>query len=85
MVGGLTLVEIEPETGRKHQIRVQLGRIGHPIVGDQKYGGREPFPHGIALHARALELEHPVRNEPLRLKAPLPRSWTNDRQVCRLL
>ncbi len=83
--GELTLLEVELETGRKHQIRVQLARVGHPIVGDLKYGGREPFSHGIALHARALELEHPVRREPLRLEAPLPRSWSDDRQVRRLL
>jgi 23S rRNA pseudouridine1911/1915/1917 synthase len=83
--GGLTLLEVEPETGRKHQIRVQLAKAGWPIVGDSKYGGREAFGSGIALHARALELEHPVRHEPLRIEAPLPRAWTDDLQVKRLL
>jgi len=83
--GGMTLLEIEPETGRKHQIRVQLASQGWPIVGDLKYGGRERFALGIALHARALELMHPVRQEPLRLEAPLPAAWTDDRRVARLL
>jgi 23S rRNA pseudouridine1911/1915/1917 synthase len=75
--GDLSLLQIEPETGRKHQIRVQLARAGCPILGDVKYGSRRQFPTGIALHALALELEHPVRREPLRLEAPLPRSWHN--------
>jgi 23S rRNA pseudouridine1911/1915/1917 synthase len=83
--GGLTLLEIEPETGRKHQIRVQLSKEGWPIVGDLKYGGREAFSSGIALHARALEFEHPVRREPLHIEAPLSKAWTDDRRVSRLL
>lgn len=70
-----SLVEIELETGRKHQIRVQLSGLGHPILGDRKYGSREPFPQGIALHARRLRLTHPVRNIPLDLLAPLPKYW----------
>jgi 23S rRNA pseudouridine1911/1915/1917 synthase len=82
---GMTLLEVEPETGRKHQIRVQLAKQGWPIVGDLKYGGRQAFALGIALHARALEFEHPVRHEPLRLEAPLPQSWSDDRLVQRLL
>ncbi len=68
-------LEVELETGRKHQIRVQLAAIGHPIWGDRKYGAAEPFPEGIALHARRLELEHPTRREPLRWIAPLPAVW----------
>ena len=70
-----TLVEVQLETGRKHQIRVQLARRGHPIIGDRKYGSKTPFASGIALHARALELLHPVRKTPLRLVAPLPSCW----------
>jgi 23S rRNA pseudouridine1911/1915/1917 synthase len=83
--GGLTLLEIEPETGRKHQIRVQLSKQGWPIVGDLKYGGREAFASGIALHARGLEFEHPVRRESLRVEAPLPRAWGDDRRIKRLV
>ncbi len=74
--GGLSVVEIELHTGRKHQIRVQLAHRGYPIVGDRKYGSRRNFPAGIALHARRLVVVHPVRHEPLELVAPLPASWS---------
>jgi 23S rRNA pseudouridine1911/1915/1917 synthase len=70
-----TLVRIELLTGRKHQIRVQLAHRGHPIVGDRKYGSRDTFARGIALHARKITFEHPVRKLPLTLEAPLPASW----------
>ena len=73
--GARTLVEVALETGRKHQIRVQLARLGHPIVGDQKYGSREPFANGIALHARRLAIEHPTRHERIVIEAPLPAAW----------
>jgi 23S rRNA pseudouridine1911/1915/1917 synthase len=73
--GDLSLVEVQLETGRKHQIRVQLAAIGHPICGDRKYGSQSAFPDGIALHARRLILEHPVRRQPLEIEAALPASW----------
>jgi 23S rRNA pseudouridine1911/1915/1917 synthase len=69
------ILEVKLETGRKHQIRVQLAQRGWPILGDRKYGGRASFTPGIALHARRLELTHPVRKTPLSLTAPLPGSW----------
>lgn len=84
-IGGVSLLEVEPETGRKHQIRVQLSKTGCPIVGDRKYGGAQEFPLGIALHALRLELQHPVRREPLVLSAPLPRTWRESRAVLQLL
>jgi 23S rRNA pseudouridine1911/1915/1917 synthase len=71
----LTLLEIKLETGRKHQIRVQLAAIGCPILGDRKYGSRRHFPSGIALHARSLQFLHPTRAEPITLTAPLPPAW----------
>jgi 23S rRNA pseudouridine1911/1915/1917 synthase len=71
----LTLVEIELHTGRKHQIRLQLAELGHPIVGDQKYGSRRKFGEGIALHARRLTVNHPVRQENMVFEAPLPETW----------
>jgi 23S rRNA pseudouridine1911/1915/1917 synthase len=71
----VALLAIDLETGRKHQIRVQLAERGHPILGDAKYGAMTPFPAGIALHARELEFLHPVRRTPLRLIAPLPADW----------
>jgi 23S rRNA pseudouridine1911/1915/1917 synthase len=70
-----TLLEVNLETGRKHQIRVQLARYGCPIVGDARYGASEPFPRGIALHARRLQITHPSRKMPCEFLAPLPESW----------
>ncbi len=86
----LTLLEIELETGRKHQIRVQLAKYGFPIVGDRKYGSTRVFckgntqPLGIALHARQLVVDHPVQNEPMTFVAPLPPSWQAERGFARL-
>ena len=82
---GMSLVEVALETGRKHQIRVQLAKIGHPIVGDRKYGSTTLLANGIALHAYRLELEHPVRRDPLQLVAPIPRVWRRHGEINRLL
>ena len=71
----MTLLEIELETGRKHQVRVQMSKLGHPIAGDRKYGSTTPFPKGIALHARRLAFLHPVKHERLELESPLPGAW----------
>jgi 23S rRNA pseudouridine1911/1915/1917 synthase len=70
-----SLLEIDLQTGRKHQIRVQLAHRGHPVLGDRKYGSATPFAAGIALLARRLKLVHPVRREALELIAPVPDSW----------
>lgn len=68
-----TLVEVELLTGRHHQIRAQLSKIGCPIRGDLKYGARRSLPGGgISLHSRCVEFEHPVRREPLSVTAPVP-------------
>ena len=74
-VAGGHLVEIELETGRKHQIRLQFGSRGRSIVGDRKYGSKREFSAGIALHSRRLVVAHPISKEPLELIAPLPASW----------
>jgi len=68
---GTTLLEIHLETGRYHQIRCQLAAIGHPIVGDVKYGSTRTFPQGgIALQHFHMEIEHPTKKELLILQLP---------------
>ncbi|TWT98060.1 Ribosomal large subunit pseudouridine synthase A [Botrimarina colliarenosi] len=72
--GGCSLLAVRLMTGRKHQIRVQLAKIGCPILGDRKYGAATAYEPGIALHAWRLSLEHPVQREPLALECePAPR------------
>ncbi len=66
-----TLLEVDLETGRYHQIRVQLAAIGCPIVGDEKYGAKTASKHnGIALHHARLEITHPTTREPIVIQAP---------------
>ncbi|MFD1063701.1 RluA family pseudouridine synthase [Winogradskyella litorisediminis] len=68
------LLEINLETGRHHQIRSQLSKIGCPIKGDLKYGfDRSNKDGSISLHARQLEFVHPVKREPIKIIAPLPK------------
>jgi 23S rRNA pseudouridine1911/1915/1917 synthase len=68
-----TLLEVEPHTGRYHQIRAQLSHIGSPIKGDIKYGSpRTNENGGIHLHARKVRFQHPVRQEIIEITAPLP-------------
>ena len=68
-------VQLQLETGRKHQIRVQLAHQGSPVAGDRKYGSNIPFQPGIALHSKTLGLKHPVKDQWLEFEAPLPKSW----------
>lgn len=69
------LLEIHPHTGRHHQIRVMLAAIGCPIKGDLKYGFNRSNPDAsIHLHARAVEFQHPVSGEMVRISAPPPTS-----------
>jgi 23S rRNA pseudouridine1911/1915/1917 synthase len=80
---GRTLLEIEPKTGRSHQIRVQAACRGWPVCGDILYGAKTAFgPEAeaardrvIALHARSLTFLHPIRYEPVEVIAPLPDYW----------
>jgi 23S rRNA-/tRNA-specific pseudouridylate synthase len=78
-----TWLEIELETGRTHQIRVQAASRGHPILGDWLYGAMRPFgpqidderQQWIALHARFIAFKHPMTREPVSVTAPLPAPW----------
>ena len=75
LAGDMSLLEVKLETGRKHQIRVQLSAIGHPIVGDRKYKSNVAFTDGIALHSCRVKLNHPVRRDPVEVTASEPASW----------
>lgn len=68
-----TLLEVNLETGRHHQIRCQLAAIGCPVKGDLKYGAKRSNPDGgICLHARQIEFIHPVSKQELCITAPVP-------------
>jgi 23S rRNA pseudouridine1911/1915/1917 synthase len=81
-----TLVRVELETGRTHQIRVHFAHAGYPLVGDRVYGGRRRVPSGAsaeliraldefprqALHAEHLSLVHPITGRDVAWEAPLP-------------
>lgn len=78
--GDETLLEVKPVTGRFHQIRAQLSKIGSTIKGDLKYGAKVPNKDAsICLHARRIEFAHPIKNELLVVEAPLPsvKEWEN--------
>jgi 23S rRNA pseudouridine1911/1915/1917 synthase len=72
---GFTWLEVRPQTGRTHQLRVQLAHRGHPLYGDAKYGSVHTFGGAIALHACALTFLHPIRYEPVTVTAEVPRLW----------
>lgn len=70
---GLSLLELRLETGRKHQIRVQLAtQLGCPVAGDRRYGATSDPCRRLALHAGGIALIHPATNEPLMWESPLP-------------
>ncbi|MDB5344863.1 MAG: rluC 1 [Schlesneria sp.] len=74
--GRLTLVEIRPETGRSHQIRVQLSNHGWPIAGDKKYGSKIQVDGFIGLHAASLTFQHPTSKETITVSADVPKAWS---------
>jgi len=82
-LAGATWLEIELETGRTHQIRVQAASRGHAVLGDAQYGATAEFGpqhedtrlKAIALHARTLGFRHPMRDEQVTVTAPLPDYW----------
>jgi 23S rRNA pseudouridine1911/1915/1917 synthase len=75
--GATTLVSVSPQTGRPHQIRVQLAAIGHPVVGDVKYGAPSPLPdQSVALFACGVTFAHPSGGKRKSFDIPLPAGWT---------
>lgn len=76
--GGQSLVRVSLVTGRAHQIRVQLAQVGHPLVGDQRYGPRTNKREPIALWAEQISFQHPTTKEHLQFsqRPPLAKPWT---------
>ncbi len=71
--GKRSLVALELETGRRHQIRVQLADVGCPIVGDEKYGAKTNPAHRLGLHACGLRFTHPETQKEMSFESPLPK------------
>jgi 23S rRNA pseudouridine1911/1915/1917 synthase len=70
-----SMLTLFPTTGRKHQLRIQLGHRCWPVVGDKKYGSNETFNHGIALHAHSLIFQHPISKKDVHLEVDIPSYW----------
>lgn len=82
-----TLVEIDLLTGRKNQIRVHFAEIGHPLVGDRKYGMGQDGQPRLALHAKAIAFPHPFDGRPMAFAADVPEHFARllgkvGRQAC---
>lgn len=73
--GEYTLLEVSLETGRKNQIRVHLSEMGHPIVGDRKYGADTTFVRQIRLHSYSLKIIHPVTGKEVLIQSKLPKKF----------
>ena len=69
---GLSLLELKLDTGRKHQIRVQMASIGHPVMGDRKYGAEKDILGRVALHGRTIKFFHPVTGKLMEYETPIP-------------
>ena len=79
-------VRLKPKTGRTHQIRVHMSAIGHPLAGDILYGGDNSAKRHL-LHCESLSFTHPITNEKIKIKAPLPEDFLkfSEKQNLRLL
>jgi 23S rRNA pseudouridine1911/1915/1917 synthase len=93
IVGSATWLEVQLETGRTHQIRVQSASRGHAVLGDSQYGSTRPFGEqydderlrAIALHARQLGFKHPMVDEHVDVTAPLHAAWDSLRLPAELM
>ena len=72
-----TLLKLQLETGKTHQIRCHMSSMGHPLVGDDLYGGKRDFINRQALHCGTVEFTHPITNEKVTVTAPLPNDIEN--------
>lgn len=69
-----TLIALYPQTGRTHQLRIHMKHLGHPILGDDKYGRRETFPR-LALHAQSIGFIHPITKEYMEFSCMVPHEF----------
>ena len=69
-----TLVALYPQTGRTHQLRVHMVHLGHPILGDDKYGRKESFPR-LGLHAQSIGFIHPTTKQYVEFSCPIPEEF----------
>lgn len=74
---GRTLLEVSLDTGRKNQIRVHMKQLGHPIVGDRRYGASSSPIGRLALHARTLRFVHPVTRREMNFSTPVPAAFNS--------
>lgn len=72
---GRTLLEVSLDTGRKNQIRVHMKDLGHPIVGDRKYGASSSPIHRLCLHAQTLRFAHPITRKDMNFQTPVPAAF----------
>ena len=72
-----TLMALYPQTGRTHQLRVHMKHLGHPILGDEKYGQKISFPR-LALHAQSIAFKHPITKEYIEFSCPTPVEFLKD-------
>lgn len=73
---GFSLLRVNLETGRKNQVRVHMSDLGHPVVGDRKYGARTRPIKRLGLHAHAIAFKHPGTGKKVRFESPVPKSLT---------
>jgi RluA family pseudouridine synthase len=74
-IGVNALLDIKTDTGRKNQIRVHLSEMGHPIIGDRRYGASAEFKRRIRLHACSLGFPHPYSGKFIKIESPMPQGF----------